>query len=146
MGNSLAGSSYIKVPNELDHPRKGLINIQSINDNECFKCCFLLDTWILQITIQEELEQLKDFKGKKLPVKVWDIYKIERKNSIAISVFGYKDEKKYPIYASKIRREDKHVALLVIYNRDKKNFVLIKDYNAYMYGYTQNRWRKLFCC
>ena len=24
--NSLAGSSYIKLPKELDHPRKGLIN------------------------------------------------------------------------------------------------------------------------
>ena len=35
--NSLAGSSYIKLPNELDHPRKGLINIQSIDGNESFK-------------------------------------------------------------------------------------------------------------
>ena len=35
--NSLAGSSYIKLPNELDHPRKGLINIQNIDCNECFK-------------------------------------------------------------------------------------------------------------
>ena len=25
--NSLAGNSYIKLPKELDHPRKGLINI-----------------------------------------------------------------------------------------------------------------------
>ena len=33
----LAGSSCIKLPKELDHPRKGLINIQNINDNECFK-------------------------------------------------------------------------------------------------------------
>ena len=35
--NPLAGSSYIKLPKELDHPRKGLINIQNIDDNECFK-------------------------------------------------------------------------------------------------------------
>ena len=35
--NPLAGSSYIKLPHELDHPRKGLINIQNIDDNECFK-------------------------------------------------------------------------------------------------------------
>ena len=31
--NPLARSIYIK---ELDHPRKGLINIQNIDDNECF--------------------------------------------------------------------------------------------------------------
>ena len=35
--NPLAGSSYIK----LDHPRKGLINIQNINDSECFKWCLV---------------------------------------------------------------------------------------------------------
>ena len=28
MYNLFAGSSYIKLPKEIDHPRKGLINIQ----------------------------------------------------------------------------------------------------------------------
>ena len=35
--NPLAGNTYIKLPEELDQPRKILINIQNINDNECFK-------------------------------------------------------------------------------------------------------------
>ena len=35
--NPLAGSSYIKLPKELGHPRKELINIQNIDDNEWFK-------------------------------------------------------------------------------------------------------------
>ena len=35
--NLLSGSSHIKLPKELDHPEKGLINIQNIDDNECFK-------------------------------------------------------------------------------------------------------------
>ena len=34
--NPLAGSCYIKLPKESDFPRKGLINIQKIDDNECF--------------------------------------------------------------------------------------------------------------
>ena len=33
----LNGSHYIKLPIELDHPRKGLSNIQNNDDNECFK-------------------------------------------------------------------------------------------------------------
>ena len=33
----LDGSSYKKLLKELNHPRKGLINIQNIDDNECFK-------------------------------------------------------------------------------------------------------------
>ena len=35
--NRLARSNFIKLPKELDHPIKGLINIQNIDDNECFK-------------------------------------------------------------------------------------------------------------
>ena len=37
--NPLAGSSSIKLLKELDHLRKGLINIQNSDDNECFKWC-----------------------------------------------------------------------------------------------------------
>ena len=39
--NSWAYSSYLKLPKELDYPGKGLINIQNIDDNECFKCCLI---------------------------------------------------------------------------------------------------------
>ena len=35
----LAWSSYTKLPKKLDHSRRGLINIQNTNDNECFKWC-----------------------------------------------------------------------------------------------------------
>ena len=31
--NPLAGTSYIKLPKKLDHPRKGFINIQNADDN-----------------------------------------------------------------------------------------------------------------
>ena len=31
--NPLSGSSYIKLPKELNHLRKGLMNIQHIDDN-----------------------------------------------------------------------------------------------------------------
>ena len=34
--NPFASSSYINLPKKLDHPRKGLINIQNTDDNECF--------------------------------------------------------------------------------------------------------------
>ena len=39
--NLLAGSSYLKLSKELDHPKKGLINIQNIDDNECFNWCIV---------------------------------------------------------------------------------------------------------
>ena len=37
--NPLAGSSFIKLPTDLNHPRKEMINIQNIDDYECFKWC-----------------------------------------------------------------------------------------------------------
>ena len=33
--NPLTGSSYIESPKKLNHPRKRLISIQNIDDNEC---------------------------------------------------------------------------------------------------------------
>ena len=34
---ALVGSSYIKLSEDSDYPRKGLINIQNIDDNQCSK-------------------------------------------------------------------------------------------------------------
>ena len=53
----LASSSYIKLPKDFYHPKKGLINIQNINDKECLNGIWL-DIYILQIIIQQELERL----------------------------------------------------------------------------------------
>ena len=39
--NPLAGSIYIKLPKELEHTIKGLINIQNKDDNKCFKWCLV---------------------------------------------------------------------------------------------------------
>ena len=41
-----------------------------------------------------------DFKEMKFPVKTKDIHKIEKKNSIDVSVFGYENEEKFPIMKS----------------------------------------------
>ena len=35
----LVGSSYIDLPIELKHPRKGLINIKNNDDQKCFLWC-----------------------------------------------------------------------------------------------------------
>ena len=48
-----------------------------------------------------------DFKDIKFPIKVRDIYKIEKKNSIDISVFGYENKEKHPIFVRKKCCEEK---------------------------------------
>ena len=49
----------------------------------------------------------------KFPVKIRDIRKIEKKNSIGISVFGYENKEKHPIYLSKNCYKEKHVNLFL---------------------------------
>ena len=84
----LAGSSYIKLPKELYHPRKGCINIQNINDIECFKWSlvrYLNPSNYHQpriIKADKTFAKKPDFKRQKFPVKIKDIHKIEKKNSI----------------------------------------------------------------
>ena len=41
--------------------------------------------------------------------KIGDIHKIEKKNSIGISVFGYENKKKHPVYVSLKCCEEKHL-------------------------------------
>ena len=80
--NPLAGSRYIKLSKELDHPRKELINIQNINDNECFKWRLVrylnpADHHRARTTkADKDFANRLDFKDKKFPVKIRDIHKI----------------------------------------------------------------------
>ena len=65
-----------------------------------------------------------DFKNIKFPVKIRDIHKIEKKNYICISVFGYENKQNYPIYMSK-KTSKRHVDLLLIEEEGKRQYVLI---------------------
>ena len=69
--NLLAGSSYIKLPKELDYPRKKLINIQNINNNECFKYLNSSDHHLSRITKANKYFTKKlNFKDFKLKFKI----------------------------------------------------------------------------
>ena len=68
----------------------------------------------------EDFAKRFDFNDIKFPLKTRDIHKIEKRNSIAISVFGYENKEKYPIYVSKKRCEENHVDLLLIREGEKK--------------------------
>ena len=98
---------YIKLSKELDHPRKGIINIQNIDDNECFKWSIVrylnpADRVPGRITkADNDFAKKLDFKDIKFPVKIRDIHKIEKKNFIDISVFGYENKEKHSVYVSK---------------------------------------------
>ena len=148
--NPLADSSYLKLPKELDHPWKGLINIQNINDMECFKWCLvrhfnLADQNSQRITKADKyISKRFDFKDIKFPVKSTDIHKIEKRNSIGISVFGYENNQKHLLDVPKKYCEEEHVDLLLIEEERRSHYVFIKDFNTYMYNHTLNHEKKVF--
>ena len=148
--NPLAGSRYIELPKELNHPRKRSINIQNIDDNECFKWCLVrylnpVDHHQARITkADKDFAKKLDFKDIKFPVKVRDIHKIEKKDSIGISVFGYENKEKHPMYVSK-KCEEKEVDLLLIEEKGKKRYVCIRDFNTFVYNHTLHCRKKSFC-
>ena len=82
---------------------KRLINIQNMDDNKSFKRCLVkylnpADRNPARITKNDKNFAKKlYFKDIKFPVKVRDIHKIKKKNSIGISVFGYENKEKHSI-------------------------------------------------
>ena len=143
----LKGSSYIQLPSELR--MKGLINMKN-EDNECFRWCHIRhlnpqdkDPQRIKKVDKPYIEKL-DYTGIEFPVNVKHYNKIEKQNSININVFGYEDKQPYPIYVSKEKYED-HMELLLVTKDKNKHYVLIKDFNKFMYNQTKHKERKHFC-
>ena len=75
---------------------------------------------------------------------------LPKTNCISISVFGFEDKEKYPIYMSKKYFEDKHDDFLWKRKEGERHHVLIKDFNTFMYDHCERMeentfWRKLHC-
>ena len=64
--------------------------------------------------------------------------KVEKQNSIRINVFGYEDVQPFPINISKETFKDQ-MNLLLITKDEKKHYVLIKDFNAFMYNQSKHK-------
>ena len=85
-----------------------------------------------------------DYSNIEFPVKVNDYNKIEKQNNINVNVFGYENKQAFPIHVSKERFED-HLNLLLNTNEGNQHYVLIKDFNQFMYNQTKHKERKYFC-
>ena len=76
------------------------------------------ENWILKTSdFQSKLETFAEIK----------------KNSKDISIFGYEKSEISNLYAKKYY-EDKHVDSLLIGEKGKRHYILIKDFNTFMYG------------
>ena len=143
------GSSYIELPFELQHHMKGLINIKN-KDNECFRWCHIrylnpqdVHPERIKKIDKEYINQL-DYSEIEFPVTTNQYNKIEKQNEIKINVFGYENKQPYPIFVSKEKYE-RQMNLLLITEDENKHYVLIKDFNRFMFNQTKHEHRKHFC-
>ena len=145
----MKGSSYIELPQELRHNKKGLINMKN-KDNECFRWCHIRylnpqDKYPQRIKKSDkEFIKKLDYSEIEFPVTINQYNKIEKQNEININVFGYENKQPYPIYISKEKYE-KHIELLLITEENNNHYVFIKDFNRFMYNQTKHEHKKHFC-
>ena len=81
----MKGNSYIKLPKELQHSAKGLINLQN-NDNKCFLWCHIRhlnpqnkDPQRIKKPDRAFTQNL-NYEGIEFPVTIKQINKIETQN------------------------------------------------------------------
>ena len=145
----MKGSSYIYLPSELRNSMNGLINIKN-EDNKCFKWCHIRhfnpqekNPQRIKKTDKQHSDNL-NYTGIEFPVTTKQYNKIEKQNEININVFGYENKQPYPIYVSK-EKYGNHMELPLITKDENKHYVLIKDFNKFMFNQTRHKGRKHFC-
>ena len=145
----LHGSSYTEPPMELRNPEKGLINIKNKYE-ECFRWCHIRhlnpqekDPPRVKKSDKKTTNEL-NYEGIEFPISQKHYNKVKKQNSIRINVFGYENGQPFPIHISKKTFEDQ-MSLLLITKDEKKHYVLIKDFNSFIYNQSKHKERKHFC-
>ena len=145
----MIGSSFVKLPNELKNPKKGLINIKN-NDNKCFLWCHVRHLHLIKKhpeRINKEDKRLANnlnYEGIEFPISKIDYCNIEKQNNICINMFCYKNKIIYPLYISGEKCID-CMDFLLIFEENKSHYVYIKDFNKFMFNKTKNKNKKYFC-
>ena len=126
-----------------------MINIKN-KDNECFRWCHVQnlnpqekDPQRIKKADKKYVEML-DYTGIEFPVNVKQCNKIEKQNTIRINVFGFKEGQSFSIHISNESFVDQ-MNLLLITKYEKRHYVLIKDFNKFMYYQLKHKERKHFC-
>ena len=89
----LFGNSFIELPSELKHPKKGLINIKNKN-NKCFLWCHVrhlnpIDNHSNRINKKDKkVANTLDYSSINFPVSKKDYCEIENQNNICINLFS----------------------------------------------------------
>ena len=142
-------NSFIKLPNELKHPKKSLINIKN-SDNRCFLWCHVRHLNLIDNNpqrINKEDRKIADILnysdiGFRISKKYY--CRIEKQNNICINVFCYDSRIIYLINISSEKFRDS-MDFLLTFEENKSHYVFVKDCGRLMFNKTKNRNKKIFC-
>ena len=144
----MSWSTYIKLPDESQHPIKELINIKT-NDNKCFLWCHVthlnLDgVKLCRITKKDrEIARELNYSEVDFPVSKKDYGRTEVMYKTNVNVFSHKNKVLYPAYLSNHYFSD-CLDLLFISNGFTNHYVYIKDFNRLMFSKTKNKKKNTF--
>ena len=141
----LIGNTYIELPNELKHSKKGLINIEN-DDNKCFLLCYIRHLNLIDKNPQRITKKDKEFVNNLNyeGIEKKDYCKIETQNKICINFFCYENKTTYPVYLSDQKFSDS-IDLLPISIKFVSHYMGIKDFNRFMFNKTKFKGKKYFC-
>ena len=146
----LGGSSYIKLPDELEL-KHAVINPENRDDNECFKWAVTRALNPVEKNPQRITKELRKqandlvWKEIEFPVSLREIDKFERLNpNISINVFGY-EKVVYPLRISKYERE-KTINTLLISDDTNQHYCWIKDMSRLLASQTTKIHQKRHYC
>ena len=103
------------------------------------------DTEIFQIIIHQKLQKVVKVLPKNLILSTLKKEKIEKRIPLELVFLVMKTRKNIQFTNRKKCCEEKHVDLSLVEEKRKKHYVLIKDFNRFMYNHILHRRKKHFC-
>ena len=148
----LRGSSFLPLPDKLKN-KKAIVNMKN-DDNQCFKWCItraLNQIEAHQERVTKELEKQSeklDWSGISLPTSLAQIGNFERRNKLAIFVFGFDRVIIYPL--RKPKENGTVIDLLLLTEesdgKQKTHYCWIKSLNRLLdMQVTKHKENKQFC-
>ena len=147
----LKASSYIKLPNDL-LKKKACVNVHNIDDNKCFLWSVLASLYPVEVhpdrlTNYIPYEREINMQDINYPVKIKDISKFEKQNPrFSVNVFGFEDNKVFPLRITEKESSNHHVNLLLISNDNSTHYEWIKHFSRLFRSQVSSRNKHLWFC
>ena len=140
----------MQTPKKLKN-KNAVLNLQN-KDDECLKWC--LRAALFQTKFPNNPQRTSgyptkdgiDYTGIVFPTPLSQISKLERQNPhLAINVFGWENDLVIVHRISKVKREVKRINLMLLDNKGKQHYCLVRRLTALLFDQTKNKNSKHFC-